>query len=49
MHSEKNSLVYAVPGGLIGVGLVVDPSLTRNNNMVGNILGSVGKMPDLLT
>ena len=32
---EKNDLLYAVPGGLIGVGLRVDPSLTRSNRLVG--------------
>jgi len=29
LNSENNNLLYAVPGGLIGVGLQVDPTLTR--------------------
>lgn len=37
--AEKNDLLYAVPGGLIGVGLLVDPSITRNDRLVGNVLG----------
>ena len=40
-------MVYAVPGGLIGVGLLIDPSLTRNDNLVGCVMGFPGKLPDL--
>lgn len=39
LHAEENDLLYAVPGGLIGVGLLVDPGVTRSDRMVGNILG----------
>lgn len=47
--TEGNDLLYAVPGGLIGVGLMVDPSMTRNDKMVGNVLGRVGHLPDIFT
>lgn len=47
MLTENNDLLYAVPGGLIGVGLLVDPSMTRNDGMVGNVLGTVGSLPDV--
>jgi len=40
--------MYAVPGGLIGVGLKVDPYLTRSDRLVGNILGHPGSMPDVV-
>jgi len=30
-------LLYAVPGGLIGVGLDIDPSLTIKDSLVGNV------------
>ena len=40
-------MLYAVPGGLIGVGLLIDPSMTRNDRMVGNVLGAVGTLPDI--
>ena len=40
--------MYAVPGGLIGVGLRVDPYITRADSLVGQIIGHVGKMPDVL-
>jgi translation initiation factor 2 subunit 3 len=38
INSEKNNLDFAIPGGLIGVGLTVDPSLTAKDRLVGNIL-----------
>ena len=40
--AEENNLLYALPGGLIGVGLMVDPAITRNDRMVGNVLGQEG-------
>ena len=40
-------LQYAIPGGLIGVGLQVDPSLTINDNLVGQVLGHPGNLPDV--
>jgi translation initiation factor 2 subunit 3 len=36
-----------MPGGLIGVSLLVDPSITRNDRLVGNVLGSPGLLPDI--
>ncbi len=30
-----------MPGGLIGVGLLVDPSLTKEDRLVGNLLGII--------
>lgn len=37
--SEANPLLYAIPGGLIAVGTTIDPALTRQNKLVGNIIG----------
>jgi len=31
--------LYAIPGGLIAVGTLMDPSLTIADSLVGNILG----------
>ena len=47
--NQTNDLLYAVPGGLIGVGLKLDPYLTRKNRLVGNILGYPGKLPNIYT
>merc|ERR1719482_155300 len=33
--AENNQLQYAVPGGLIGVGTQLDPTLTRADRLVG--------------
>lgn len=48
MKADENHLIHAVPGGLIGVGLKVDPFLTRADRLVGQIIGHPGKMPDVV-
>lgn len=47
LFAEQNELQFAVPGGLIGVGTTMDPSLTRGDKLVGQVLGSVGSLPDI--
>ena len=42
--SENNQLQIAYPGGLIGVGTNIDPSITRADKIVGQILGK-GVLP----
>lgn len=49
LFAEQNLLQYAVPGGLIGVGTSCDPTLTRADRLVGQVLGEVGKLPDVYT
>lgn len=49
MHAEQNDLQYAVPGGLIGVGTKIDPTLTRADRLVGQVLGAKGHLPDVYT
>lgn len=90
LYAERNTLQYAVPGGLIGVGTTVryffffsrgdgadaghththllhahthsmyayppppqhaqiDPTLTRADRLVGQVLGQVGALPDVYT
>ena len=49
LFAEQNQLKYAVPGGLIGVGTTVDPTLTRADRLVGQVLGEVGKLPKVFT
>jgi len=49
LFAELNPLQYAVPGGLIGVGTTVDPTLTRADRLVGQVLGEVGALPDVFT
>ena len=45
LQSDTRKLDFAFPGGLIGLGLQIDPSLTKNNGMVGQILGKIGSLP----
>lgn len=47
LFAEKSLLKYAIPGGLIGVGTKFDPTLTRADRLVGQILGDVGKLPEI--
>ena len=47
LKADENELIYAVPGGLIGVGLKLDPFLTCKNELSGKILGHPGKLPDI--
>mmetsp|Transcript_6422 Transcript_6422/g.18826 ORF Transcript_6422/g.18826 Transcript_6422/m.18826 type:complete len:474 (-) Transcript_6422:488-1909(-) len=47
LYAEHNDLKYAVPGGLIGVGTKIDPTLTRADRLVGQVLGIRGHLPDV--
>ena len=47
LKAENNDLIYAIPGGLIGVGLKVDPSIARGDSLAGKILGYPGKLPEI--
>merc|ERR1719247_2923635 len=47
LAAESNSLQFAVPGGLIGVGTKIDPTLTRADGLVGQVLGHPGKLPSI--
>lgn len=38
IHSEKNSLAFAIPGGLIGIKLDIDPGFTVKDGLVGNLV-----------
>jgi len=41
------SVEEAKPGGLVAIGTELDPSLTKADAMVGNIVGIPGKMPPI--
>jgi len=45
LKSDKNSLEFAVPGGLIAVGTKCDPTLCRQDRAVGQVLGLPGTLP----
>jgi len=48
LMAEGNSLQYAVPGGLIGVGTSIDSAVSRGDRLVGNVLGKKGHLPPVL-
>jgi len=47
LFAERNELEFAVPGGRIGVGTTVDPTLTRADRLIGQVLGHPGGLPDV--
>merc|ERR1712018_379219 len=49
LFAEQNDLQFAVPGGLIGVGTKIDPTLCRADRMVGQVLGAVDALPEIYT
>jgi translation initiation factor 2 subunit 3 len=49
LYAESNDLQYAVPGGLIGVGTLIDPTLTRADRLVGQVLGLKAQLPNVFT
>ena len=38
INSETNKLEFAIPGGLIGIQLDIDPALTANDKLIGQML-----------
>ena len=47
LHADNNELQYAAPGGLIGVGTMMDPTLTKGDWLVGQVLGHPDSLPDV--
>eukprot|EP00929_Paragymnodinium_shiwhaense_P041729 TRINITY_DN2166_c0_g2_i1.p1 TRINITY_DN2166_c0_g2~~TRINITY_DN2166_c0_g2_i1.p1 ORF type:complete len:478 (+),score=130.19 TRINITY_DN2166_c0_g2_i1:122-1555(+) len=47
LAAEQNALNFAVPGGLIGVGTKIDPTLTRGDRLVGHVLGHPDRLPNI--
>jgi translation initiation factor 2 subunit 3 len=47
LQAEKNNLIYAITGGIINVGLKIDPLLCRGNILDGNIVGLPDKMEEM--
>lgn len=47
LKAEENALLYAIPGGLIALGTLLDPSLTKADELVGNVIGYPGDLPSV--
>nr|UXY86939.1 eukaryotic translation initiation factor gamma SU [Cryptomonas paramecium] len=47
LNTEENNLKYAVPGGLIGIGLNVSPDFSRADRLIGQLLGYRNLLPEV--
>ena len=47
LQSEETIIQEAYPGGLIGIETNIDPTLTRSDRLVGQLIGHIGKLPDI--
>lgn len=45
LKSGRFELEEAFPGGLVGVGTKLDPSLTKSDSLIGNVVGKPGLLP----
>ncbi|MEM0149689.1 MAG: translation initiation factor IF-2 subunit gamma [Candidatus Micrarchaeaceae archaeon] len=46
MNNGNDELDEAIPGGLIGISTGMDPAFVKADNLVGNVVGHVGKLPE---
>lgn len=45
IHAGNDEMEEARPGGLIGIGTKLDPSITKSDALVGQVAGIPGKLP----
>jgi|TARA_B100001971_G_C18258576_1_gene584514 translation initiation factor 2 subunit 3 len=48
LHSGNTTVKQAIPGGLVGVGTLLDPSLTKSDGLVGSLIGKPGTLPPVI-
>jgi translation initiation factor 2 subunit 3 len=48
LHAGGGPVEEALPGGLVGVGTLLDPSLTKSDGLVGSLIGRPGTLPQVL-
>jgi translation initiation factor 2 subunit 3 len=48
LHVGGTAVEEALPGGLAGVGTMLDPSLTKSDGLVGSLVGRPGTLPPVL-
>ncbi len=49
LNAGNESLQEALPGGLIAIGTKLDPSLTKADGLVGNLVGAAGALPAVIS
>ncbi len=47
ISADKDKLQEAIAGGLIALGTSLDPALSKADTLVGQIVGHVGKLPEI--
>jgi len=48
LYISKGKVEKAGPGGLVGIGTTLCPSITKSDGLVGNVVGKEGKLPEVL-
>ena len=48
LYSEDNTLLYAVPGGLVRIALRTEQTLMKAEKLNGRVIGAPGKLPDVV-
>lgn len=48
LHVGNTAVEEAMPGGLAGIGTMLDPSLTKSDGLVGSLAGKPGTLPDVV-
>jgi translation initiation factor 2 subunit 3 len=48
LHTGWGSVDEALPGGLVGIGTLLDPSITKSDGLVGSLIGKPGTLPSVL-
>jgi translation initiation factor 2 subunit 3 len=48
LHAGGDRVDKAMPGGLVGVGTLLDPSLTKSDSLVGSLIGKPETLPPVL-
>jgi translation initiation factor 2 subunit 3 len=48
LHAGGGPVDEALPGGLVGVGTYLDPSLTKSDGLVGSLVGRPGTLPPVI-
>lgn len=49
LAAGSETVKSAKPGGLIGIGTLLDPSLTKADSLTGNLVGKPGTLPPVLS